>query len=130
MEHHKKRGDIDKIATWTKHEPWLCETCKANCCYMQIELTIRDMLRMEIVTKAELRTPIEALGKRLKQEGVIEHLFVKERIFILAQTAEKVCPYLDPASCKCRIYKKRPEICRDYPSIGGARPGFCPYEEK
>ena len=130
MEHHKKRGDIDKIATWTKHEPWLCEICKANCCSMQIEMTLRDMLRMEIVTKAELRTPIEALGKRLKQEGVIEHLFVKERIFILAQTAEKVCPYLDPASCKCRIYKKRPEICRDYPSASGARPGFCPYEEK
>jgi Fe-S-cluster containining protein len=125
----KRQGDVDDISTWRKFEPWLCESCRANCCRLPIEVTIPDLVRMEIVSKTEAKTPIEKIGDRLKQGGLIEHLYVRERIFILAQTAGNVCRYLDPDSRTCRIYAKRPDTCREYPEIG-PRPGFCAYERK
>jgi Fe-S-cluster containining protein len=129
MDNDNRRGDVDDISTWTKYEPWLCETCRANCCSLPIEATIPDLIRMGVVTESEAKVPIETLETRLKQEGVIEHLYAKERIFILAQVDDKKCPHLDPTSRECRIYAKRPDACRDYPRIG-PRPGFCAYEHK
>jgi Fe-S-cluster containining protein len=129
MGNNNKRVDVDKISTWTKHEPWLCETCRANCCSMPVEVEIADLIRMGVITKIEARAPIESLATRLKQDGVIEHLYVKERIFILARSASSDCLYLDPSRRTCLIYTKRPDTCREHPRIG-ARPGFCPYQQK
>jgi Fe-S-cluster containining protein len=129
MENCNRQGDVDRISTWTKHEPWLCETCRANCCSMPIEATLPDLVRMEIVTRAEAEGPIEKTGERLKRDGVIEHLYVRERIFILARTAGGVCRHFDPEGRTCRIYSLRPDTCREFPEIG-PRPNFCPYEPK
>jgi Fe-S-cluster containining protein len=129
MANNNRQGDADDIATWTKYEPWLCETCRANCCRLPVEVTTGELVRMGIVTKTEARVPIEALGERLKQDGVIEHLYVRERIFILAQAAGGDCRYLDPTTRRCRIYANRPETCRVHPQIG-PRPGFCAYQQK
>jgi len=96
---------------------------------MPVEVTLQDLVRMGALTKTEARAPIEKLAARLKQAGVIEHLYVRERIFILARAAGSGCRYLDPASRRCRIYAKRPDTCRDHPRIS-PRPGFCAYEQK
>ena len=127
--HHNKRGDVDDIATWTWHEPWLCETCRANCCRLPVEASIADLIRMGVITAIEAKAPIETIGLKLKRAGVIEHLFVKERIFILARSASNECRYLDPAHRTCRIYALRPDTCREYPRIS-ARPNFCAYQRK
>ena len=50
-------------------------------------------------------------------------------IFMLVRFANSDCLYLDLTSRKCRIYKNRPDTCRDHPRIG-SRPGFCAYEPK
>ena len=124
-----KQGDVDEISTWTKYEPWLCETCRANCCSMPVEVKIPDLIRMGVLTKNEAKAPIETIATRLKQGGLIEHLYVKERIFILTRSASNDCLYLDPERRTCRIYTKRPDTCREYPHVG-ARPGFCAYRQK
>ena len=125
----KKQGDVDDISTWTKHEPWLCESCTANCCSLPVEVKIPDLIRMGLLAKVEARRPIEMIAERLKHEGVIENLFVRERIFILARSGGDVCQYLDPEGRQCRIYANRPDTCREYPHVS-ARPGFCAYRRK
>jgi len=84
---------------------------------------------MGLITEFETIEPVKKLAKKLKKDGVIEHLYFKERIFILARFANKDCLYLDPISRKCKIYKNRPDTCRNHPRIG-SRPGFCAYQQK
>jgi Fe-S-cluster containining protein len=96
---------------------------------MPVELKIPDLVRMGVITEFEANEPIKKLAKKLKKDGVIEHLYFKEQIFILVRFANKDCLYLDPKSRKCMIYKNRPDTCRDHPRIG-PRPGFCAYEPK
>lgn len=124
-----KRVDVDEISTWTKHRQRLCSTCRANCCTMPVEVKIPDLVRMDAITAFEADEPIKKIAKRLKKDGVIEHLYFKEQIFMLVRFANKDCRYLHPSSRKCTIYNKRPDTCRNHPRIG-PRPGFCAYEHK
>ncbi len=96
---------------------------------MPVEVKIPDLIRMGVITEFEADEPIKKLAKKLKKDGVIEHLYFKEQIFILVRLANKDCLYLDPMSRKCKIYKNRPDTCRDHPRIS-SRPGFCAYEPK
>jgi Fe-S-cluster containining protein len=105
MGNKNRRVDVDEISTWTKHKQRLCSKCRANCCTMPVEVKIPDLVRMGVITEFEANEPIKKLAKKLK------------------------CLYLDPTSRKCKIYKNRPDTCRDHPRIG-SRPGFCAYEPK
>ena len=96
---------------------------------MPVEVKIPDLVRMGVITEFEANEPIKKLAKKLKKDGVIEHLYFKEHIFMLVRFANNDCLYLDPKSRKCKIYKNRPDTCRDHPRIG-SRPGFCAYEPK
>jgi Fe-S-cluster containining protein len=129
MGNKNRRGDVDEISTWTKHKQRLCSKCRANCCTMPVEVKIPDLVRMGVITEFEANEPIKKLAKKLKKDGVIEHLYFKEQIFMLVRFANNDCLYLDPTSRKCKIYKNRPDTCRDHPRIG-SRPGFCAYEPK
>jgi len=84
---------------------------------------------MDVITEFEAQEPIKKLAKKLKKNGVIERLNFKEQIFILVRFANNDCLYLDPISRKCKIYKNRPDTCRNHPRIG-SRPGYCAYEPK
>jgi Fe-S-cluster containining protein len=55
-------------------------------------------------TEFEANEPIKKLAKKLKKDGVIEHLYFKEQIFMLVRFANNDCLYLDPTSRKCKIY--------------------------
>jgi len=96
---------------------------------MPVEVKIPDLVRMGVITEFEANAPIKRLAKRLKKDGVIEHFYFKKQVFVLVRFANNDCLYLDPISRKCKIYKNRPDICRNHPRIG-PRPGFCPYEPK
>ena len=125
----KRRGDVDDISTWTKYHKRLCATCRANCCTMPVEVKIPDLVRMGVITEFEADEPIKKLAAKLKKDGVVERLHFKEKIFTLVRFANHDCLYLDPTTRKCKIYKNRPDTCRNHPGVG-PRPGFCPYEPK
>jgi Fe-S-cluster containining protein len=129
MGNNNRRVDIDEISTWTKHKQRLCPTCRANCCTMPVEVKIPDLVRMGAISEFEANEPIKKIAKKLKKDGVIEHLYFKKQIFTLVRFANNDCLCLDPIRRKCKIYKKRPDTCRNHPRIG-PRPGFCPYEKK
>ncbi len=96
---------------------------------MPVEVKIPDLVRMGVITEFEAKEPIKKLAKKLKKDGVIEHFYFKKQIFTLVRFANNDCLYLDSTSRTCRIYKIRPDTCRNHPRIG-SRPGFCAYEEK
>jgi len=96
---------------------------------MPVEVKIPDLIRMGVITEFEVNEPIKQIAKKLKKGGVIEHLYFKEQVFILVRLANRDCLYLDPLRRTCKIYKNRPDTCRDHPRIG-SRPGYCAYEPK
>ena len=121
--------DIDDLSTWTKYHKRLCKTCRANCCTMPVEVKLKDLVQMELITRFEAGEPIKKIAARLKKEGIIDHFYFKERLFTLMRFANGDCLYLDPDTRQCRIYEKRPDTCRRHPHVG-PRPGFCAYEKR
>ena len=67
---------------------------------MPVEVKIPDLVRMGVITEFEADEPIKKIAKKLKKDGVIEHFYYKEQIFILVRLANKDCLYLDPTSRK------------------------------
>lgn len=56
--------------------------------------------------------------ERLGREGVALSEVVEQRFGIpMLKLVEGRCPFLDPATGACRIYRVRPEACRLYPLI-------------
>ena len=104
MRNNNRRGNVDEISTWTKHKQRLCLKCRANCCTMPVEVKIPDLVRMGVIKGIEADEPIKKLAKKLKKNGVIEHLYFKEQIFMLVRFANNDCLYLDPTSRKYKIY--------------------------
>ena len=125
---NNKKVDVEDLSTWTKYKPSLCKTCRANCCTMPVEVKLPDLVRMGVITRFESREPIKKIAKKLKEDGVIDHFYFKERIFILVRYANGDCLYLDSKTRKCTIYDRRPDTCRNHPRVG-PRPGFCAYEK-
>ncbi len=123
------RVDVNETSTWRKYKKRLCATCRANCCTMPVEVKVGDLVRMNVITAFEAEEPIKKLAKKLKKEGVVEHLNFKNQIFTLTRFANGDCFYLDRISRRCHIYENRPDTCRNHPIIG-PRSGFCPYERK
>jgi len=84
---------------------------------------------MGVISEFETNDPIKKIAKRLKKEGIIEHLNYKNELFTLTRMANDDCVYLDTRSRRCTIYELRPNTCRNHPQVG-PRPGFCPYQPK
>jgi len=125
----KNRVDIDDISTWSRYKKRLCSACRANCCTMPVEVTVADLIRMEVISAFDAGEPLKTLAKRLKKDGVIEHFSGKKQLFTIVRFANNDCFFLESETRKCRIYEKRPDTCRNHPRIG-PRPGYCPYEPK
>jgi len=129
----KKRSashvDVNELSTWTKYRKGLCDTCVANCCTMPVEVSISDLIRMEVLDSFEAEEPIKGIAKILKKQGIVEHFNFKNEIFTLVRFANHDCLYLDSKSRRCTIYTKRPETCRNHPQIG-PKPNFCPYKSQ
>lgn len=119
--------DVDRLETWTRYRPGLCERCVANCCTMPVEVRLADLIQLGLVDpfEAEHQAP-KQIAKRLSKAGLIEHFNFKNSIFTLARRASGDCHFLDAKSRRCTVYELRPATCRKHPQVG-PRPNHCPY---
>lgn len=92
---------------------------------MPVEIKLSDLIRLGLVSEDEAMHSIKKLAKRLIKEGVIVSYRQGTEFFMLAQKVNRDCLFLDSKTRLCTVYEKRPDTCRQFPSIG-PRPGFCP----
>lgn len=124
-----KRPDIDRPSTWKPYRTEMCEGCFGGCCTMPVEIRLSDLLRLGLTTEDEASASIKKLAKRLTKEGIISSYRSGTEFFMLTQKANRDCLFLDSTTRLCTVYEKRPDTCREFPSIG-PRPGFCPGSPK
>lgn len=115
--------------TWTLYTEGLCSSCRARCCSLSVEVTLDDLIRMEIVSPLEATGSLQKVGRRLKKRGIVSEMSPAQSCFTLAQDEKGACIFLDPQSCSCSIYAKRPTVCREFPQVG-PRFGHCPYQAR
>lgn len=92
---------------------------------MPVEVKLSDLIRLGLVTEDEALGSIKKISKRLQKEGKITSYRHGTDLFMLGMKANRECVFLDTRTRLCTVYESRPEVCRQFPSIG-PRPGFCP----
>lgn len=115
---------------------------------MPVEVKIEDLLRLELVKPDEVRgdevdragTPepqnnnryriTNKLVSRLKKSGHITSYRESTGLFMIASRANGDCYFLDEKSRLCRVYEKRPSMCRKFPTEAGNRLNHCPMTRK
>lgn len=117
--------DAQRPTTWVRYRSGLCEGCWAGCCTLPVEVSVNDLIRLDLATEEEAAVSLKALARRLLKEKVIQAFQAKSQLFVLEQRYGRDCIYLDSATRLCTVYEKRPEVCRKFPKIG-PRPGYCP----
>lgn len=117
--------DKDKPWTWLRYKEGMCRSCSGACCTMPVEIKIEDLIRLELATEDEANHSPKKLAKRLIKEGILSSYREASGNFMLTQKANGDCYFLDLSSRLCKVYEKRPGICRSFPEIG-PKPGFCP----
>lgn len=123
--------DVDRPSTWKKYiSDEQCNTCVANCCTMPVEISLSDLVRLNLVSEDEVQnSSVRKIAKRLIRERWISSYREGTGFFMLTQKANRDCIFLDSRSRMCTMYQLRPDVCRQFPHIG-PRPGFCPNEKK
>lgn len=121
--------DIDRPSTWIRYREGLCQGCHGGCCQMPVEVHFDDLLRLGVVSEDERSSSRKKLANRLLKDKVIQSYRHGTDLFMLSQKANRDCHFLDLQSRLCTVYEKRPNVCRQFPSIG-PRPGFCPKQSK
>ncbi|MCB6183322.1 YkgJ family cysteine cluster protein [Leeia sp. TBRC 13508] len=119
-------ADLERLSTWIKYRSGLCKDCTAACCSMPVEVRLTDLIRLGLADEFERGEPLKQVAKRLEKQRVIEHFNFKSGRFTLARKTNGDCLFLDQDTRLCTVYDKRPDTCRNHPTIG-PRPGFCAY---
>jgi uncharacterized protein len=117
-------ADAQRPSTWVRYRKGLCEGCWGGCCTLPVEVSARDLIRLGLTTEEEAAASLKSLARRLERERVIQAYQPRSQLFVLAQKYGRDCLYLGPHRL-CRVYERRPEVCRLFPRIG-PRPGYCP----
>jgi Fe-S-cluster containining protein len=117
--------DKDKPWTWVKYRDGMCQSCRADCCRMPVEITAEDLIRLGLSNNDELERSVKKVASRLKKEGKISSYRETTNLFMLASRPDGSCLFLDPKTNFCLVYEVRPSVCRRFPAIG-PRPGYCP----
>lgn len=120
--------DKDRPSSWKKYQAGMCTSCSAACCTMPVEVKLSDLIRLEVVSEDEAGSSLKKTAKRLMKEGIIVSYRQGTDLFMLAQKANDDCLFLNEKRL-CTVYDKRPEVCRQFPSIG-PRPGHCPVSRR
>lgn len=116
---------VDQLSLWKKYRTGMCNGCWSGCCTLPVEVTILDLIRMELISEDEAAGgSLKKIARSLAKQGVIKSFRATTGIFILEQRHGRDCIYLDDDR-RCTIYDKRPDVCRRFPEIG-PRPGHCP----
>lgn len=92
---------------------------------MPVEIRASDLIRLGLASEDEVMGSIKKLAKRLIKDGIIQSYRQGTEFFMLSQKANRDCLFLDTTTRLCTVYDKRPDTCREFPSIG-PRPGYCP----
>ena len=121
--------DKDRPSTWKKYEAHLCQTCRANCCRMPVEVKASDLIRLEVITEDEIEQSIKKAAKKLKKNGVISSYRDGTDLFMISQQSNEDCYFLNSKTRQCTVYDKRPETCRLFPTHVGIKLNTCPYEK-
>lgn len=121
--------DAQRPSTYRKYFKGLCEDCWAGCCTLPVEATGSDLVRLGFATADEVEWSHQDVARRLIKQKIVETYDRKTKMFVLAQVAGRDCVFLDQLTRRCTVYEKRPDTCRNFPTIG-PRPGFCPYKPK
>jgi uncharacterized protein len=80
--------DVDRPETWTRYRAGLCNTCRANCCTMPLEVQLPELVRLGWVDAFEAEhEPANRIAKRLIKEQLIDHFNHKQSLFTLARRA-------------------------------------------
>jgi len=125
--HEESQRRKDRPSTWTKYFEGKCSSCWGSCCTLPVEVRFSDLVRLGILTDEDVVN--KKLIKRLIKEKIISSYRESTELFTLKQQANDDCLYLDSKTRLCKVYDKRPDVCRKFPSIG-PRPGFCAYIKK
>ncbi|MCX7977932.1 MAG: YkgJ family cysteine cluster protein [Bdellovibrionaceae bacterium] len=120
-----EKVDVDRPSTWRAHRPGLCQGCWGSCCTMPVEVRIDDLVRLGLVSEDEARGSLKKVAKRLIREKIIVSYRQSSGLFMLASKPNRDCIFLNSETRRCTVYEKRPNVCREFPSIG-PRPGWCP----
>ncbi len=124
-----KVTDKDKPWTWVPYKDGLCNNCYGSCCTMPVEVTSEDLVRLELASQDEIDQSTKKVAKRLMKEGVLSSYRDGTGLFMMTQRPNGDCYFLDLKTRLCKVYAKRPGVCRQFPSIG-PKPGSCPYKQK
>ena len=112
---------------WIRWDKSMCASCWATCCHkMPVEVSVRDLIRLEVLTEEEAASDLPRAARRLKREGIVRGLKPRSLVFVLAQKPGGDCIFLGPDR-RCTVYRRRPEICRVFPKMS-PKPGHCPYK--
>jgi Fe-S-cluster containining protein len=120
------RSDIERPGTWKKFNEDLCNNCLALCCYLVIEVTAEDLIRLGITDEDEVAYDMRNLVKRLKKEGIITRCNIPKGRFTLTPRKKGGCRFLNSQS-RCSVYEDRPDVCRKHPMKLSPRLGHCPW---
>lgn len=119
---------LKDLSRWTYYKKGMCDTCEGLCCYMPVEVTISDLIRLGILADFHLEMSLrEQMKDALKHPAVSRYTASTEK-YTLAQKPDSSCFFLD-ANKRCTLYDQRPDTCRNHPKIG-PRPNFCAYMKK
>jgi uncharacterized protein len=97
---------------------------------MPVEVKIEDLVRLEKISEDDVHISRRKLVTRLKKEGLIQSYRDSTQLFTLSQRPNGDCLFLDEKTRLCRVYNKRPNVCRQFPKQLSLRVGFCPMLEK
>jgi Fe-S-cluster containining protein len=97
---------------------------------MPVEVKFHDLVRLGICSPDDEFASRRKLVNRLKREGIIQSYREVSGNFMLTQKANDDCYFMDSQTRLCTVYDKRPDVCRNFPSTMGIRPGFCPALKK
>ncbi len=117
--------DKDKPWTWVPYREGLCRQCTGACCTKPVEVKAQDLVRLGLVDSDQIERSPRKTAKQLIKAGIISSYREVSGNFMLSQMANGDCYFLDSKSRLCRVYDKRPGVCREFPMVG-PKPGSCP----
>ena len=124
MKKSQKPVDILDPKTWVKYDPSMCKGCFSGCCTLPVKVSPEELYHMGFLEFDQVNGALKRVAARLIKEGIIRSYNDRTRTFTLQWNKNHDCIFLDE-NRRCKIYDRRPGICRRFPD-GGARPGYCP----
>jgi len=94
------------------------ECVNSACCKLDVEIDRKEFQRFKALRLDkyfETRTDIFIKKEpRYKDQKEILNEMYDNNFAILKKNIDKMCVFLDRQTMKCKIYKDRPKVCKEY----------------